>query len=425
MDLTSKGKLIISAAKSLKAFRIADPQITLYLHATLASGRLGLFASSIRAEEHANIRRIQLFAAEEGFDRNELTREILPWLERAGLCDVRRNSDEITEVTSLTLVYRDILDAVAKYYEAQNPVDEDRACLLVLEHANELPQPESVIQHAVASKYGEKVAINAIQLTKAYGIVASSDNGGESLLYAPRVWTKLQSRAPKVLSPLDKTDRDVLIYLINRVKSNQGYPESILIDEANRHGASHLLKIAIGIGLLNKTELYMAAGDKRTFLTTPHFYTDLADEFGEDMCDRVKIFLDSIRNGQYFGLRETGKIFDPESLLRALLNRRRIGPATAISTDYMVAERAGIIQVQREAASEMAYMEIKQEDTVSKVLEIVSSGTVEPSASQMDVNHMMDGTKFISIEQSRVEFGRLSGELAELEYEIIKGLREG
>ena len=143
------------------------------------------------------------------------------------------------------------------------------------------------------------------------------------------------------------------------------------------------------------------------------------------MCDRVKIFLDSIRNGQYFGARLTGRILDPEVLLRALLNRGQVGPATAIGTDYMVAEKAGIIRVQRANGGNRAYMELRQEDTVRKVLEVVSSGTVEPETRRMDASHISDGRQFKSIEQGRAELGGLSGEAAELENEIIKNLREG
>ena len=174
---------------------------------------------------------------------------------------------------------------------------------------------------------------------------------------------------------------------------------------------------------MDTTAFHMRNGGTRRFLTTPHFYSEMADEFGEDMFDRVKIFLDSIRNGQYFGSSYTGKILTPERLLRALLDRGHIGPATAIARDYTVAEKTGIIKVQRSSGSSMGFMELGQEDTVRKVLEIVSSGAVEPGR-PMTVNHMSDGTGFGSIEQDRAERGKVSGKLAELEDDIMRKLRE-
>ena len=426
MDKQDQGKLIISAAKSLKGYRIADPRIASFLYGTLEAGRLGLFASAIKSEEHTNIKRIQFLAAQEGIGLPTLTTEILPWLEAAGLCQLKREANgDIGEVTSLVLAYQDLLGAVSDFYDSKNPSNEDRACLSVLARSDELPGPESVIRHAVARVFGEKIADTALSLAKAYGIVGSSGISGDSLLYGPRVWARLHPKASQALTPLDSTDREILLHLINRVRQSQGYPETLLRDEAIHNGAAHLVDMAIGIALVNRTEIHMANGTKRAFLTTPHFYSDLADEFGEDMCDRVKIFLDSIRNGQYFGSRFTGRILDPDLLLRALLNVGRVGPATAIGTDYMVAEKAGIIRVQRASTGSRAFMELGQEDTVRKVLEVVSSGSMEPGRPPLDANHLSDGTDFKSIEQGRAELGGVSGEQAELEFEIMKNLREG
>ena len=425
MDNQERGKLIVSAGKSLKGFQLADPRIASYLYSTLEAGRLGLFVSAIRTEEHATITRIRFLAAQEGIGFHTLTTELLPWLEGAGLCQLKRDADgDIEEVTSLVLAYQDILSAVSDFYDSRNPSNEDQGCLIVLAQASELPTPESVIRQEVASTFGEEVANTALQLVKIFSVVATSGSGNDPLLYASRVWAGLHKKAPQALSPLNQTDREVLLHLVNRVRQSQGYPETLLMHEASQNDAVHLVKMAIGIGLVNKTELYMADGTKRAFLITPHFYSDLAGEFGEDMCDRVKIFLDSIRNGQYFGNRATGKILDPEVLLKALLNRGQVGPASAIATDYIVAEKSGIIRVQRQHGGERAYMELGQEDTVKKVLEIVSSGTVEPGAPKMDADHMSGGTLFRSIEQGRAELAESSGEIGELENEIMKKLRE-
>lgn len=425
MDKVEKGKLIISAAKNLKGFQMADARIAAFLYATLEAGRLGLFTSAIKNEKRSKIRRIRFLAAQEGIGFHQLNTELLPWLEDVGLCQLTRNANgEIIRFTSLFLAYHDLLGAVSDFYDGRQPSDEDRACLMVLELANKLPQPESYVLEAISTSFGEEKAITALQLAKAHGIVTVSGDGGDPLLYSPRVWSGVHPKATQALAPLDQSDREILAHLVNTVRSNQGYPETLFLKEASRNGATHLARIAIGIALVNRTELIMANGTKRTFLTTPHFYAELKDEFGEDMCDRVKIFLDSIRNGQYYGSMSTGRILDPELLLRALINRGEIGPATAIGTDYIVAEKAGIIRVDRHSKGNRAFMELRQEDTVQKVLEVVSSGVVEPGDSQMDANHMMDGRLFKSIEQGRAEYSGISGELAEIEHEIMRNLRE-
>jgi len=169
----------------------------------------------------------------------------------------------------------------------------------------------------------------------------------------------------------------------------------------------------------------MADGTPRAFLTSPHFYADLEAEFGEDMCDRVKIFLDSTRNGQHFGRFATGRILDPDQLLKRLINTGMIGPCTAIGTDWVTSELAGIVRVRREDPSRgLCYMELVQEDTVSQVHDIVTKGTIEARHRNMRDSDVTEGSRFHSIEQLRPEAGELPDDLGEAERAILIKLRE-
>ena len=170
MDKEEKGKLIISAAKSLKGYQIGDVRIATFLYGAWDAGILGLFASAVKSEERATIKRIQFLAAQAGISLPVLKAEILPWLESAGLCELFRNTaGEVVEFSSLILAYQDLLRAVSEYYDSRNPSGEDQACLMVLAQANELPSPESTIRHNLASNFSEEVANRAIDLAKAYG----------------------------------------------------------------------------------------------------------------------------------------------------------------------------------------------------------------------------------------------------------------
>jgi hypothetical protein len=169
----------------------------------------------------------------------------------------------------------------------------------------------------------------------------------------------------------------------------------------------------------------MADGSTRVFLTSPHFFSDLEDEVGEDACDRVKIFLDSTRNGQHYGHPWTGRIADPDALLRKLLNTGMVGPCTAIGTDWVTSEKAGIIRVRREDTSTgKSYMELLQRDTVEKVHQLITTGTVAP-AGGMEAAHIREGLSFHSIEETRAEAGDVPEPIAEAERAIILRLREG
>jgi hypothetical protein len=96
-----------------------------------------------------------------------------------------------------------------------------------------------------------------------------------------------------------------------------------------------LVELAVGLGLLDNTVIASSAQD-RSFLTTPHLYGEIAVAHGRDVCDRIRLFLDSIRHGQHFGDWYTGRISDPVVLLNRLIDRREIGPCTAIGRDYQL-----------------------------------------------------------------------------------------
>jgi len=427
MDSVQKGKYIISAAKSLKRFQLGDATIATFLYATSQAGRAGLFASALRHNKNVGIERLALLAAEEGFGRPDLIRRLIPWLEDSNLCLVRRKGHEISSVDNLVLSYNELLTAISKLYDSLDPSPEDIGCLRVLEIASQLPTPESDVFNEVALAIGEEKAKVAISLAKNYKIVAYRTGKGlrEAVLYSERLWSRTIDKAARALTPLNRVQRAIVLEFVEQVRKYQGLPEVLLRNFAKRSNAESILNLTIGVGLLNRTEIQMTDGPSRTFLTSPHFYSDLEAEFGEDMCDRVKIFLDSIRNGQHFGHSWTGRILTPERLLRKLLDSGEIGPCTAIGTDYVTSERAGIVKVRRvDPAAGQCFMELVQEDTVSKVYQVVTTGVMTGSQRIMQPSHVTEGRRFRSIEQLRSEAGELPGDLAEAERAIIMKLRE-
>ena len=310
--------------------------------------------------------------------------------------------------------------------DSSDPTAEDRGCVQALEMVSALPMPESEVLHALARDIGDTCAKRAIELAKNYHIVAHQAGYGlpEPVLFSERVWAKFNAKSAKALSPLSVADRAVLLELVSRVRQHQGIPESLMRQEARKHNGEHILSLGLGIGLLNRTQIQMADGAHRFFLTTPHFYADMGTEFGDDMCDRVKIFLDSIRNGQHFGRIGTGRILSPGVLLSKLLNAGEIGPCTAIGTDYVTSERAGIVKVRRSTTKPgQSVLELVQRDTVAKVHDIITTGSVT-SAIQMTEGDVREGVRFASIEQLRADAVEQPAPVAEAERAIMQKLRE-
>jgi hypothetical protein len=424
-ERAERGKHIISAAKSLKSKPLADTNIAHYLYATSIAGRAGLFASALRHAGKIASSRAQILAESEGFTRLDLRNTLLPWLEKSNLAYVRRLQDgKIDSIESLVLTYDPLLAAVTELYDASDPMPEDRGCVHALAMVSQLPRPQSEVLHALARGISEESARLAIELAKNYHIIAHRSGYGlpEPILFSERIWARFNTKAARSLSPLSPTDRAVLLELVNKAQQYQGIPETLLRNEARKYNGEHILDLGIGIGLLNRTQIQMADGAHRYFLTTPHFYADMGTEFGEDMCDRVKIFLDSIRNGQHFGRTNTGKILSPGKLLSKLLNAGEIGPCTAIGTDYVTSERAGIVKVRRVEQGQ-SVLELVQRDTVSKVHDIITTGILTSSV-HMTPHDVAEGVHFASTEQLRSQVVELPAPVAEAERAIVQKLRE-
>ena len=69
-------------------------------------------------------------------------------------------------------------------------------------------------------------------------------------------------------------------------------------------------------------------------------------------------------------------------------------------------------------------MEVVQEDTVSKVHQIITTGTIDASHEHMEDSNISEGSRFRSIEQIRAETGELPDDLGEAERELLIKLRE-
>src|SRR5207249_3908559 len=185
----------------------------------------------------------------------------------------------------------------------------------------QLPQLKSEIFAAV-SVGDEEVVERASELAKAYKIVnvLEGDGVAEPVIYSPLIWGDKIAKAGKALSHMGSDRRDVLLHLIDMIRLYQGMPLTNAENWVSQQGQPNLVTFAVGIGLLDKTQIASGETAFREFLTTPHIYGELAATQGKDVCDRIRLFLDSIRHGEHYGNWYTGRISDPAVLLSKLVN---------------------------------------------------------------------------------------------------------
>ncbi len=416
------GLRIISVAKSLEAFQSGDAKISQYFGATRLAGRGGLLASALRKQTRISYDKLKIHAAEAKIDGPTLTKFVLPWLQKSGFAEV---DEQKTIVVCNVVDYDAILKETYKHFASLDPTAEERAVLVILEMASEMPTTRSAAFTKLAG-YGGQVSEVALELATGYHVLRVADGEGlaEPVLYSPIIWGDNIGKASRALSHMDATERAVLLELISRVSKYQGMPEVAAKIWLKGQNLEKLCDFAVQLGLLDRTEILTKEGIAQNFLTTPHLYGEIAAKHGRDVCDRVRLFLDSIRHGQHYGNWMTGKINDPAVLLNALLRTGEIGPCTAIGTDYILVERAGIVTVSESWRKGRYVMKLVQDDTVQVITEMLSQphglgalgafSSVGPSGQH----------QFVSSEQARPRLGQLSPPLKQAERQMLRSLRE-
>lgn len=425
---TPTGLRVISVTKTLEGYKLGDPNIARYFGATMLAGRVGLFLSALRKHRRMKWEKFAILANTCHIEDWTLQRDVVPWLERSGFIEVGGHDPRLVEcnVFDFDAIFR----SVEGFLSELNPKGEERIVLSLLDFGIRMPTSESEVMTQLSGE-PEELVRRALSLAGAYSILKSvrPSKSGEVVVYSPLIWGDNISKAGSALVHLDSTRRQLLVSLIDMVREYQGVPEARAVNWATQNGDGDLVEFAIGIGLLDRTEIRTTQGGQLSFLTTPHLYGQLAATQGKDVCDRVRLFLDSIRHGQHFGKWHTGRVTDPVALLNRLLNQGEIGPCTAIGTDYVLVEKAGVVDVVPSKVKAGQYvMRLVQDDTIRLVRDVMSQqysaeallpATAQAAGQGPSIQHA-----FVSAEQTRAERGQSPRAVREAEVEMLRNLRE-
>jgi hypothetical protein len=420
----SEGLRIISVAKALEAFQRGDPHISQYFGATLLSGHAGLFLSSLRSHLKMKARKFRALAAAAHIEAPLLKTVVVPWLKEGAFIE-GNPFDDTADIDCNVLDHDAVLSGTSGLFRSLDPTPEELAVMGIVDLGVQMPQLQSQIL-ATKGLGDEQVITRATGLAKAYKIVNVLEGPGisEPVIYSPLIWGDNISKAGKALSHLNPDRRETLLALINMIRTYQGMPRVTAAHWVMQNGQPDLVDFAVGVGLLDQTQITSADGQTREFLTTPHIYGELAVTQGKDVCDRIRLFLDSIRHGEYFGDWYTGKITDPARLLSKLIDKHQIGPCTAIGRDYQLVEKAGIVNVKPSTSKSGQFvMELVQKDTVQLVRDIVIQKSPALSAAPAR-SGMCSQSDFVSSEATRAKIGDRPERIREAEHEMLRQLRE-
>jgi hypothetical protein len=420
----SEGLRIVSVTKALEAYQRGDSTISRYFGATLLAGHTGLLLSSLRNQTRLPWDKFVVHAANAHIDSITLRTHVVPRLVAEGFIELGA-SDKPT-VSCNVIDYDAILRATSKLFNSLEPTSEERIVLSLFDLGIQFPTTRSDAMNKLAGESEQQVE-TALDLAKGYKIVKVLEGRSlrDPIIYSPLIWGDNIAKAGQALSNLDGNRRALVVELINMVRKYQGLPEATARQWAEQNGDTKVIEFAVGLGMLDRTEIVSKDGGSNRFLTTPHLYGEIAANHGRDVCDRIRLFLDSIRHGQHYGRWHTGKITDPVRLLSKLIDAHEIGPCTAIGNDYILVEKAGIVNVKPSSYKAGQFtMHLVQKDTVGLIRDMLVQAEPPNGLGMYSNLKTVSQDRFVSSEQARGSIGQLPEPMVQAEAEILRNLRE-
>ena len=277
-----------------------------------------------------------------------------------------------------------VLEAAGALFERLDPTPIALAVIQILQCTLPMPKTQDTVRNEMAG-LNEKTVKDALELAAALGLVSFTDGtrAGSPLVFNPYVFEGDAVDALKTLEALNPTERQQAQDIVNHVYTSPGVPLPKGTDPK-------IVNVLIRVGVIDYSKITTTNTGKGVYFpTAPNAWGVLAKtsgngpELSQDLVDDAKLFVNSLRYGEYYSTRNRGKIISPYWIVNALLRDGAIGtqrPATAIGEDYPLAWSRGIINVVESRVYPGRYsMELLKRDVASAVRDVITTKKILPT----------------------------------------------
>jgi len=397
---------IIVAYKTMRAYDLEDPALDPFDSLILAAKASELLSgvrslgqvSASKFDIHRRLARL----------RPRDAQSVLACLQTVGAVDVHRDPSDpskIVSVTSLSSSTKAVLGHTASVFAAHDPTPVACALIAALEITSLLPVPtQSVLQKLGEQGFSEEVSRAALQALLDFELLSETNETeqGHPLLHNPTLFTTNPALSHRALTALPSDQQARVVRILEEVRDRPGAPL------ANTH-PKQLIEFLVKLGLLDLSGIRVRGGStERLFPTAPFIWGPIsppsdATQFETDLLDDAKLLLNSLRYGQHFSGSGRGRIRDPQVLVRALLERDSIGPATAIGEDYPLPLARGIVHLtESRLRPGRFYMELRKRDVATAVSNVLDGVPVTTSPTGTSTEVACPAGMYRSPEQVRV-----------------------
>lgn len=347
---------------------ISDPMIKAQLGQLIAAGEAMDFVVKLKGHGNALTPAMAVeFAMHAGIAQARLFTEVLPRLQRADLITYTADlsSAGLQSIEEFVGLTGRVIDQAMRVTENYAPTDLEWAVLNSTELASWAPLTETQHGEQLHNRgFTDQVAADAIRLTLATGVnqrVKSTDLG-EYVLYNPNVWSAHHIGIAGFLKTLPSAERDSLLGLCEQAANRPG-----LVVGNYASFAPGILSSARRVGLIQAATVKSSAGpaSPQTYVFSPVLESEDDRLQTTEVLHHRKLFVAHMLYGHEKAALDRGRILDPVVLVKSLLRRGTVGPASNIASDYHLLEANGIVAVrQAPGGNGRAYLDLVKQDIV-------------------------------------------------------------
>lgn len=344
-----------------------------------ATGRAGQaldLALRIRRHSKLTYDQVKVYGKLAGLRESDLRLWCLRALEDVGMIEVARTSSgEIVEVEERVGVAEPVLEQAATVWEGFTPGTPERCAISSSDHLAYAPLAESDHRGMLSAEgFDEAVQNSALTALEGVGILRREHSVAlnEAVFYSPYVWGTEAVDIAEFMKKLPPNERSMLASLSRTAAERPGAATDALTTN------SRLLAGAQKVGLIDAARVATTGGTAREFAFSPTLERMLRTG-ATDVVHERKLFVAHILYGHRYASWSEGRIRDPLVLVRALINRGEVGPATSISNQYPLLESKGIVRVERQGGGR-AMLKLVKKDVAKDSLELLELALDEGDA---------------------------------------------
>jgi hypothetical protein len=404
------GIWIVRTQKHLQDF--VGPYLN-YYDSIIVAGQCGRLMSRLRKMEAIEFDKLKVLASDIGIQPSVLKGVIIPTIEKTGsISTIKDNTGSVSRIEERIPITEEIFPLVTETWESLEPNEIESVTIESQELCSEIPCVEGILKERLnTAGYSQKSIDSALSLQLNCGILNNIGESQSPLVYSEYVWGSVMKHGGKWMMQLTSEQQEEVRSLVDRINNYQGLPMDFIQSTPTTIAAKKA-------GLIRVCKVNTGTSAERDFVFTP----SIGQIFSDDT-DEVKTFLACIRFGQ--GYSQISKIVNPLSIIDALLDESRgtVGPATAIGTDYVLLEKAGIVKVIRSSNYPgRYYMTLIKDDTARRAREVLTQGTVS-GLDDSKLESLLSPNTLTNPEQNRLKMGTIPPRAKFAEEALFKVMR--